>query len=175
MARPAQNLADGSSNVNVVFEAEAIVYEEDDIVSNCIVKNVERSGGLICATDFAAIHIRGNVMLRGVQIGQTIPIRVKKVRYSKGKDSITINAVQYFHLMEFFLYKTDISSDVPQEDLEVLADLIKTAEDELEQFESVEKSLKELKKLGIDLDRSVNDLLEEAIDWLLDKYQKDNK
>ena len=37
-----------------------------------------------------------------------------------------------------------------------------------------EKSLKELKKLGIDLDRSVNDLLEEAIDWLLDKYQKDN-
>jgi len=32
-------------------------------------------------------------------------------------------------------------------------------------------SLKEVKKLAIDLDRSVNDLLEEAIDWLLEKYK----
>lgn len=35
-----------------------------------------------------------------------------------------------------------------------------------------EDSLKEIKKLGIDLDRSVNDLLEEAIEWLLQKYKK---
>ena len=38
-----------------------------------------------------------------------------------------------------------------------------------------EKPLKELKKLGIDLDRSVNDLLEEAIDWLLEKYKKESE
>jgi hypothetical protein len=34
-----------------------------------------------------------------------------------------------------------------------------------------EDSLKSVKKLAIDLDRSVNDLLEEAIDWLLKKYK----
>lgn len=33
-------------------------------------------------------------------------------------------------------------------------------------------SLKNIKKLAIDLDRSVNDLLEEAIDWLLEKYKE---
>ena len=38
-----------------------------------------------------------------------------------------------------------------------------------------EDSLKEIKKLAIDLDRSVNDLLEEGIDWLLKKYEKKNK
>ena len=32
--------------------------------------------------------------------------------------------------------------------------------------------LKELKKLAIDLDRSVNVLLEEAIEWLLEKYKE---
>ena len=32
--------------------------------------------------------------------------------------------------------------------------------------------LKEIKKLAIDLDRSVNDLLEEAIEWLLKKYKQ---
>jgi hypothetical protein len=32
--------------------------------------------------------------------------------------------------------------------------------------------LKEVKKLAIDLDRPVNDLLEEGIKWLLKKYQK---
>jgi hypothetical protein len=34
-----------------------------------------------------------------------------------------------------------------------------------------EKALKNIKKLAIDLDRDVNDLLEEAINWLLAKYQ----
>lgn len=38
-----------------------------------------------------------------------------------------------------------------------------------------EEALKNIKKLAIDLDRSVNDLLEEAIKWLLQKYQKKPK
>jgi hypothetical protein len=38
-----------------------------------------------------------------------------------------------------------------------------------------EDALKEIKKLAIDLDRSVNDLLEEAIEWLLKKYEKKPK
>jgi hypothetical protein len=36
-------------------------------------------------------------------------------------------------------------------------------------------SLKAIKKLAIDLDKSVNDLLEEAIDWLLEKYKSKEK
>jgi len=32
--------------------------------------------------------------------------------------------------------------------------------------------LKEIKKLSIDLDRPVNNLLEEAMKWLLKKYKK---
>ena len=35
-----------------------------------------------------------------------------------------------------------------------------------------EKLLKEIKKLAIDLDRSVNDLLEEGIKYLLKKHEK---
>jgi hypothetical protein len=38
-----------------------------------------------------------------------------------------------------------------------------------------EDALKEIKKLAIDLERSVNDLLEEAIGWLLKKYEKKPK
>ena len=38
-----------------------------------------------------------------------------------------------------------------------------------------ESSLKEIKKLAIDLDRSVNDLLEEGIEYLLKKYEKKKK
>ena len=34
-----------------------------------------------------------------------------------------------------------------------------------------EEALKKVKKLAIDLDRSVNDLFEEAIDWLAKKYE----
>jgi len=38
-----------------------------------------------------------------------------------------------------------------------------------------EDALKNIKKLAIDLDRSVNDLFEEAIEWLLKKYEKKGK
>lgn len=144
LVRPAQNLTDGSGNVNVVFEAEAIVYNENDIITDCVVKNVERSGELICKIDHAAIHIRGNVILRGIQIGQTIPIRVVTVRYSKGKDNITINATPYFHPMSVFLYKTDISpTKVSQETIEVLSDLIKTAEVEEKTFKDLDPKLRD--------------------------------
>jgi len=143
LVRPAQNLTDGSGNVNVVFEAEAIVYNENDIITDCVVKNVERSGELICKIDHAAIHIRGNIILRGIQIGQTIPIRVVTVRYSKGKDNITINATPYFHPMGFFLYKTDTSpTKVSQETIEVLTDLIKTAEAEERVFKDLDPKLR---------------------------------
>jgi hypothetical protein len=38
-----------------------------------------------------------------------------------------------------------------------------------------EELLKATKKLAIDLDRPVNDLLEEAMKWLLRKYEKKTK
>jgi len=38
-----------------------------------------------------------------------------------------------------------------------------------------EDSLKNIKKLAIDLDRPVNDLFEEAIEWLLKKYSNKPK
>ena len=38
-----------------------------------------------------------------------------------------------------------------------------------------EDRLKAIKKLAIDLDRSVNDLLEEGIEYLLKKYEKAKK
>ncbi|MGD0276761.1 MAG: ribbon-helix-helix domain-containing protein [Syntrophales bacterium] len=38
-----------------------------------------------------------------------------------------------------------------------------------------EEALKKIKILAITLDRSVNDLLEEAIKWLLNKYEKPSK
>lgn len=38
-----------------------------------------------------------------------------------------------------------------------------------------EQALKNIKKLAIDLNRSVNDLLEEGIEWLLTKYEQKDK
>jgi len=38
-----------------------------------------------------------------------------------------------------------------------------------------EDFLKNIKKLAIDLDRTVNDLLEEGIEYLLKKYEKNAK
>ena len=137
---PAQNLADGSGNINVIFEAYAIIYNEGDIIADCVVHNIERTEGrmgLICQTDHAAVYIRGSTSLRGVQVGQTIPIRVNTVRYSKGQKSITINATPYFQSMKFYLFKTDIDpSAAKQEDVEVLRIM-------LEQQEEAQKNIQE--------------------------------
>lgn len=141
--KPAQNLTDGSSDVNVIFEAESIVYNEGDIITDCVVKNVERSGELICKSEHAAIHIRGNVMLRGIQTGQTIPVRVVSVRYSVGKDSITINGTPYFHPMMFFLYKTEITpGKVPAEVIELLQSLHRNALEAESKFADLDPKLR---------------------------------
>ena len=44
-----------------------------------------------------------------------------------------------------------------------------------EEAANILKRNNSVKKLAIDLDRSVNDLLEEAIEWLLKKYKKRGK
>jgi hypothetical protein len=141
--KPAQNLTDGSSDVNVTFEAESIIYNENDIITDCVVKNVERSGELICKSEYAAIHIRGNVMLRGIQTGQIIPVRVVSVRYSVGKDNITINGTPYFHPMTFFLYKTDITpGKVPTEVIELLRSLHTKAQEAENRFGDLDPKLR---------------------------------
>lgn len=142
---PDAELADGSGNINVIFEADAIVYHEGDIITNCVVKHIERTGdgrlGLICQTDHAAVHIRGNTSLRDVQTEQIIPIRVNTVRYSKGQKSITINATPYFQSMEFFLIKTNIDAAARQEDIETLQTLLEQQDDAKKKLDEVEPKL----------------------------------
>ena len=146
MWMPDAELADGSGNINVIFEADAIIYHEGDIITNCTVNHIERTGdgrlGLICQTVHAAVHIRGNTSLRDVQTGQIIPIKVNTVRYSKGQKSITINATPYFQSMEFFLVKTNIDpSAARQEDVETLQILLEQQAEMKKKLDSAEPKL----------------------------------
>ncbi len=143
---PDAELADGSGNINVIFEADAIIYHEGDIITNCVVNHIERTGegrlGLICQTDHAAVHIRGNTSLRDVQPGQIIPIRVNTVRYSKGQKSITMNATPYFQSMEFYLVKTNVDvSAARQEDIETLQLLLEHQADAKQKLDDAEPKL----------------------------------
>jgi hypothetical protein len=66
------------------------------------------------------------------------------VRYSKGKDNITINATPYFHSPSFFLYKTDIALTKPTEEtVMIISDLIKNAEIEQTKFNEIDVKIRE--------------------------------
>ena len=120
MWKPAQNLADGSGYVSVVFEVEAIIYNKGDIIVDCIVQTKVRGGGLLCKSNHAAVFIKGALNIRGIKAKQQIPIRVEGITYHPKKDKISINATPYHYPFSFTLYSTDLTN-VNQEDVEVLA------------------------------------------------------
>ena len=142
---PAQNLADGSGCVAVIFEAEAIIYNIGDIVTDCVVQNMAGRGGLICKSDYAAIHIKGTLLLRGIQIGQILPITGHEVTYSKNKTKISINAKPYYHPMDFKLCLTSLEK-YNLEDIEVLQTLLDQVNEAFEISCDIEKSVKVLIK-----------------------------
>jgi len=117
--KPSQNLANGSGYVSVTFEVEAVIYNLGDIIVDCTVQTKVRGGGLLCKSDHATIHIKGAVNIRGIKVGQQIPIKIEGAKYFPRKNNISVNATPYYCPFNFTLYSTDLSK-INKEDVEVL-------------------------------------------------------
>lgn len=105
---------DGSYEMDMVFEAEAIIYNAGNIISDCVIKKVETTGQIICVSDYAVIRLDINRLVQSIGEGGRIPVLVHSSSYTFGKREITVTGETYFHPQrEFVLYK--LMGDIPAE------------------------------------------------------------
>ena len=136
----AKNRLDGAGDVDVQFRAEAIVYNDDDILTGCEVQRIERGNKIICKHERAVINIKGNKNLQSLKPGQKITIKISSVSYLKSRDKITIHGVPYSYSYKFIIYSTTLSN-ITMENMEILKKKLQEIDDEYKLYEQSDKKL----------------------------------
>lgn len=107
---------DGSpdfGSTSVVVEVTAIVYGVGEIINGCVVTNKDKNGTIICSTEIASIMLLSNKSLESITKGQIISIRVGSVRYNKGSEKISINAIPFLFTNKPIVYRiSNITNDM---------------------------------------------------------------
>lgn len=137
-----KSLLDGSGQVSVQFRAEAIVYNEGDILTGCKILKIDKGNKIICEYENAYVNIKGNRNLQSLHVGQKLTIKVNTVSYLKGTTKITINGVPYSYSYIFTVYKTNLNkTQITTENLEIINDKIKEIEDEIKLIKDVDQKI----------------------------------
>lgn len=126
------SVLDGSGQVSVQFKAEAIIYEEGDILAGCEIQKIEKGNKIICKTENAIINIKGNKLLQSLKTGQKIAIRIDIVSYLKGEDIITIYGSPYSYSHKFTVFKVSENPILPEEE-----EIIKIKLQEIKKIEEI--------------------------------------
>lgn len=135
-----KSLLDGSGQVSVQFRAEAIVYNEGDILTGCKVLKIDKGNKIICEYEYAYVNIKGNRNLQSIRVGQLITIKVVTVSYLKGMNKITINGIPYSYSYIFTVYKTKMNIEY-DEDSAIIKDKIKEIDEELKLQKEVDTKM----------------------------------
>lgn len=136
--RVSKSRLDGSGDIDVKFKAEAIVYNENDVLNNCEVQKIEKGTKIICKHERAVIVIDTKKILQSLKPGQKIPVKVGSVSYIKGNDKITIYGSPYTYSYMFNIYIANVNN-IYQEDIDMLKIKIEQINDELEKHKKIDK------------------------------------
>jgi hypothetical protein len=101
----AKSRTDGSGDVNVQYQAEAITYSPGDILPNCEIFRIEKDRQIMCKYDDKVIAlIKGNPLFQRLKPKQKIAILIRGVSYVKEKDRITAYGIPYTYPTNFTIY-----------------------------------------------------------------------
>ena len=90
-----KNKNDGSSELDIIFEADALIYVTGTIVPDCEIKHIDANGQIICALPNVAIRLDVNRMMQSLGPGAKIPVMIHQASYSIGKHEISILGEAY--------------------------------------------------------------------------------
>ena len=94
--RLSKNQLNGSSELSVRFQVEAIVYYPDDILTGCEVLYIDTNSNTIgCKHTHAIITVKGARKLVGIEVGNKLTLKVNAVSYLRGKSQIVIQATPF--------------------------------------------------------------------------------
>jgi hypothetical protein len=99
-----KNKNDGSSELDIIFEADAIIYTAGTIIPDCEIKHIDANGQIICALPNVAIRLDVNRMMQTLGPGSKIPVKINQASYSIGKHEISVLGEAYVPPSKPFTY-----------------------------------------------------------------------
>lgn len=105
---------DANFNVNIVFEAKVIIYQENEIINDCEIVKKEQNGIVHGKTKYGGVQLNIQHNMAIFNTGEKIPIIVKKIRYNINQPEISILAMPFIPIeYDIVFYKTinNLSSD----------------------------------------------------------------
>lgn len=130
----------GSSELDIRFEADAVVFNDGNIIPNCEIKTIETTGQIICLAPNVVIRLEINRLIQSLGPESKIPVKVNNSSYQFGRREITVNGEAYFHPQnEYIIYQVKFDdnktfSQESSEQFQILTDKIK------EEIKSIPKS-----------------------------------
>ena len=124
---------DGGATIDVQFEAECLILTHGELVC-CRVLGLHNNG-MTAINDSAAIFVQNikdyAAAYKTIQIGNTIPVTIKRVAYNVGRDKISANA---------HIYMPELTTNTYYEIMQGLSD------EEIEKLQKMVDAIKDLKK-----------------------------
>lgn len=137
----------GSGYVSVAFTAEVLELTQNECVVTKITELYPQNIILTKNDELRIVTmLKRDTLLKIVQVGQYIPIRVVKQSFPPGKDIITVNSTLYTVPKDSYIFQIDPLDESEKEELEPL-------------IENIKELSKKLKKLDSKIVKFFNDML----------------
>ena len=98
---------DANFNISLQFEAEVLLYQENEIIHGCSIIKKENNGIVHGKSKYCGIQINMNQDTTIYNVGDVVPVIVKMLRYNINQSEISVLAIPFVPLMyNIVLYNT---------------------------------------------------------------------
>jgi hypothetical protein len=140
----------GGATVNIIFEANVIVYHKGEVINGCKIIKKEPSGIMHAKSEYAGIQLNIKADMSIYKEGDVVPIIVKMVRYNPNQTSISVSAHPFMPIDELPIYY-NIVGDLSTDQKTILNNILIRIKDEEKIIDNLSTTDKKIYKFFIDL------------------------
>ena len=109
----------GGSSVCVLFETDVIAYSHGEVITDCHIIKKETRGIIHAKSKYAGIQLTISPDISIFSQGDTVPVRVNKVRYNVNQNKISILAIPFLP-MKLPNYQYVINKELDSKEIDKL-------------------------------------------------------
>jgi len=126
----------GNSSICVLFEVDAIVYQEGDIINNCKITKIEPNGKIYAESQYANIQTNQDQSLPIFKEEYIIPVIATNIRNFPSKDKISISAIPFMPMFpQLIIYS--VKTPLEEQQIPQLENMLKMVNDELNKIKKL--------------------------------------
>jgi hypothetical protein len=140
----------GGATVNIIFEADVIVYHKGEVINGCQIIKKETSGIMHAKSEHAGVQLNIKADMSIYIEGDIVPVIVKMVRYNPNQTAISISAHPFIPIDELPIYY-NIVGNLSADEKATLYNILTHIKDEEKTISGLSTTDKKIYKFFIDL------------------------